>query len=558
MIPSQPITKNAGADSSNNKTQVAQRNSAPTVPSYSSALLGHNNNHFSANQPNQLKQTPNPPVETAFVQNEMLIESNPPDITVEASNVLKTQASLPDVTAQAPFVIDCTERYITMSNEDSESNAVHNFNSLDPNAMENSVNHSVVSATDEYTEGFDGPAMQINNNHDDSIPSTMHVENNSPSSCFYVDENKDVAIVLNETAYYSYATSETKGLDLSISTENITNDIESTVPAVTILGRGETPVADWSSKCDGLEFGGPVNEDLLSMEYVTPVDIRHQMNNYIQPHEPFYQPMVITNVNNTGAAINQSNEIENNETLAFETDQINNQNAYQEEQVPLPAIDGAILSFGECLEQGTVIDPFEIDEQNLDTNNTELNINHGPSNKLFKDNDISFTNASYTNLSMLKVNTDIQYSEAMCENPTKNAENSALSLHSISPNSSEENNPQYVPLNNELDNFSATKWANQVNEKLNLETELPVIDQTQSSSFIENNMVYNANPAITDANNKVNYNYQEILSFVSNSWQQMEKELTSGAKGKYYYSKAASNNKPNSGIAKFNNSVQKQ
>ena len=210
MIPSQPITKNAGADSSNNKTQVAQRNSAPTVPSYSSALLGHNNNHFSANQPNQLKQTPNPPVETAFVQNEMLIESNPPDITVEASNVLKTQASLPDVTAQAPFVIDCTERYITMSNEDSESNAVHNFNSLDPNAMENSVNHSVVSATDEYTEGFDGPAMQINNNHDDSIPSTMHVENNSPSSCFYVDENKDVAIVLNETAYYSYATSETK------------------------------------------------------------------------------------------------------------------------------------------------------------------------------------------------------------------------------------------------------------------------------------------------------------------------------------------------------------
>merc|ERR1712018_27226 len=285
-----------------------------------------------------------------------------PQLQLHLLAMYSKQASLPDVSAQAPFVIDCSERDITMSYEDSENNSVQPLHSHDPNAMENSVNHSVVSATDEYSEGFDGPAMQINNNHDDSIPSTMHVETNSPSSCFYVDENKDVAIVLNETAYYSYATSETKGLDLSLSTENITNHIESTVPAVTILGRGETPVADWSSKCDGLELGGPVNEDLLSMKYVTPIDIRHQINNYIQPHEPFYQHMVITNVN-TGLAINQSNEIENNETLAFETDQINNQNAYQEEQVPLPAIDGAILSFGECLEQETVIDPFEIDEQ---------------------------------------------------------------------------------------------------------------------------------------------------------------------------------------------------
>ena len=191
MLPSQPITKSAGADSSNNKTQVAQRKSAPTVPSYSSALLGHNNNHFSANQPNQLKQTPNPPEETAFVQNAMLIESNPPDITVDTSNVPKPQASLPDVTAQAPFVIDSTERYMTMSNEDSENNSVQPFHSLDPNAMENSVNHSVVSATDEYTEGVDGPAMQINNNHDDSIPSAMHVETSSPSSCFYVDDNNN-------------------------------------------------------------------------------------------------------------------------------------------------------------------------------------------------------------------------------------------------------------------------------------------------------------------------------------------------------------------------------
>ena len=130
---------------------------------------------------------------------------------------------------------------------------------------------------------------------------------------------------------------------------------------------------------------------------------------------------------------------------------------------------------------------------------------------------------------------------------------SSHSVTSISPSSLEENDPRSVPLSNELNDFSATKWAHQV-ESFQIESETSHGEGQQSSPFIEGSLVYNSTAAINEANNKVNYNYQEILSFVSNSWQQVEKELTSGAPGKCYYSKSGSNN---SNIAKLNNNVQK-
>jgi hypothetical protein len=110
---------------------------------------------------------------------------------------------------------------------------------------------------------------------------------------------------------------------------------------------------------------------------------------------------------------------------------------------------------------------------------------------------------------------------------------------------------------NKLNDYSATNWYHQL-ESLQIENETSHGEDQQSSPFIEGNLVYNSTAAINEANNKVNYNYQEILSFVSNSWQQVEKELTSGAKVNYYYSNSASTNKAKSNIAKLNNNLQKQ
>jgi hypothetical protein len=185
----------------------------------------------------------------------------------------------------------------------------------------------------------------------------------------------------------------------------------------------------------------------------------------------------------------------------------------------------------------------------FDTDHNELNHSLNPNDNMGSDRDICYEKYedSVTQLSELKINTNDKYSEGVFSQV--NTGNMATqSITSISPNSSEENDRQSVPFN-ELNDFSATNWANEV-EKFQMENEVSPGDDQQSASFLEANLLYNTTTSINEAN-KVNYNYQEILSFVSNSWQKMEKELTSGTKGKYYYSKS---NKTNS---KLNNNVQK-
>lgn len=236
------------------------------------------------------------------------------------------------------------------------------------------------------------------------------------------------------------------------------------------------------------------------------------------------------------------------------------QDVAQEGPIPLPDMDKAIVSFGESLEHANKINAgINSSSQaalQTGTDTNELNI-QDLNDKMRKDGEPHYEryeNSESTNLSGLKINTNLKYSERLPEDGTGN-----ISLHSvtsISPNSIEETDPQSVPLiNNELNDFSATNWANQV-ESFQIDNEPSHGEDQKSSPFIEGNLVYNSTAAINEANNKVNYNYQEILSFVSNSWQQVEKELTSGA-GKYYYSKSVSNNKNNSSIAKLNNNVQK-
>jgi hypothetical protein len=253
----------------------------------------------------------------------------------------------------------------------------------------------------------------------------------------------------------------------------------------------------------------------------------------------------------------------NSEHITYKTQQcMAIQNVAQDEQIPLPDMDRAIVSFGESLEHANKMESginssSQAAIQTFGTDSNELNNIQDPNDKMHKDREAHYEiyeNLEPMNLSGLNSNTNLNYSEALPEHVTGNI--MSHSVTSISPNSLEENDPQSVPLNNELNDYSATNWPHQL-ESLQIENETSHGEDQQSSPFIEGNLVYNSTAAINEANNKVNYNYQEILSFVSNSWQQVEKELTSGAPGKYYYSRSVSNNKNNSNIAKLNNNVQK-
>ena len=552
--------KSNNTGSSTNVASVAQGNGTQTMPSYSKALLGNKSSQkANGNQPSKHTKMSNLPATPQQQQNVMLIDANPPDITVQAKKSLKPRSSLPDVTAQAPTSTEYNISVNSTPNRDSGTNSPSCIATTNLSSIETPPYTNTVDVTDEYKEGIITPAMQQKNSilHDTISPATF-VQSSSPSSCFFVDDNRAVAIVLSERAYNNSYPNNTDGQNVNVGTANIGNEQHSSVPAVTILGRGDTPVADWSSRCDGLEFGGPINEDLLSMDYATPYNVTHQViSNYIQPHDSYYQEMLVTNVN-SNMSMDPVCTNGNSEHITYKRPQcMVIQDMAQDGPIPLPDMDKAIVSFGESLEHANKMDyginsSSQAAHQTSGTDSNELNI-QDPNDNMRRDGEThyeSYENSESVNLSGLSINTNLKYSE----DGTGNI--SSHSVTSISPNSIEENDPHNVPLNNELNDFSATNWAHQV-ESFQIENEQSHGEDQQSSPFIEGNLVYNSTAAINEANNKVNYNYQEILSFVSNSWQQVEKELTSGAPGKYYYSKSVSNNKNNSSIAKLNNNLQK-
>ena len=128
-------------------------------------------------------------------------------------------------------------------------------------------------------------------NLNDSVSSTC-TKAGPLTACCFVDDNKTVAIVLTEKAYNGGCTVNQIGsnADVNVHVDSSTDDHALSAPAVTIFGRGETPVADWFSRCDGLEFGGPINEDLLSMDYSVPININQGETNsiHLDPMESIY------------------------------------------------------------------------------------------------------------------------------------------------------------------------------------------------------------------------------------------------------------------------------
>ena len=70
----------------------------------------------------------------------------------------------------------------------------------------------------------------------------------------------------------------------------------------------------------------------------------------------------------------------------------------------------------------------------------------------------------------------------------------------------------------------------------NVNTEVKVKDNQHIQHEIYRNTVYEEGPVSKSNTVKVNYNCQEILSFVSNSWQKVENELASGTNIFYYSS----------------------
>ena len=522
-------------------------------------MLGSNNCHkANSNIPNKnVKQSSAKlPMTAQLQQKAILIDSNPPDITAQATNILKTQAPLPDVTAQTSKKADCNENANGDSIDDSGTCIPPPTTTADM-CRDDSGYHDSVPISNEYEDGATVAVMQQMNTsyQNDSVSSLTENQSGPQNSRFFVDDNKAVAIVLSEEAYNNNNNSGNNGNTvINMHPVDMDNDSSTNVPAVTILGRGETPVADWSSRCDGLEFGGPINEDLLSMEYMTPYNMNsHDFNNCIQPHDSYYQEVMVVKPNNGNIAMDTSFQNEVNEHIIYGAQQgIASRNIPQQGNISLPDMDRAIISFGECPEQNNglvsnMIASSQITPHVFNADSNELtNSQDANDNKRNPESYQKYPNTCGMSAG-LEYNSNIRFTgEGLAQDGSGNMM-ATQSIASVSTNSSEENYPQSVPLNTELNDYSATNWANE------MENEESADDEKQSESFLEANLLYN--PSAIGEANKVNYNYQEILSFVSNSWEKVEKELVSGAKGKYYYSRSVPN-KNTSNIAKLNN-VQK-
>ena len=208
-------------------------------------------------------------------------------------------------------------------------------------------------------------------------------------------------------------------------------------------------------------------------------------------------------------------------------------------------MDEAIVSFGECLEEMTPTDSgsaFTLAPQNYDTGDNELRddaedqVESGTisSDKNYCSEKYDMLGSSSPSLFKIKLNN--------VKSSTATSQPEATGNVDICENSPDA--PQEKNINN-LDGFAATNWADEVAEKVQFETEGPIEPQTPST-FIPGNM-YNSNVSSSiESNSKVNYNYQEILDFVNNSWNQVkEKKLSSGASVNYHASNSVANNKAN-------------
>ena len=484
-------------------------------------------------------------------QNGMPMKPSPPDITAQTTNIRKDKAPLPDVTAQASKVAAGYENNDHLAS-DSGCDTPKPIIATDV-CKDDSGYHDILPISNDYDDQIAGSAGREMDsyNQNDSISSATLTQSESQNSCYYVDDKRAVAIVLSEKAY-NYSDNGRNQV-MNMNTSDMDNDSTSNAPAVTILGRGETPVADWSSRCDGLEFGGPINEDLLSMDYMKPYDMEHNAyNTYMEPRDTYYQEVIIAKANNGNMVTEPSFENEVSGQVIFEAHQsVDGRNEPQQHNLPLPDMDRAIISFGECPDQNISTVPnvnasYQITPHVFDSDNNELTTGHDTNDVRISDSYGRYPNSSGMTAG-LKYDSNMGYvGEGLTQETSGNTVNTQ-SIASASTNSSEENFPQSVPLNDELNDFSATNWASQ------LENGVSADDEKQPESFLEANFIYNTT-AVNEAN-KVNYNYQEILSFVSTSWEKVEKELMSGAKGKYYYSKSVPS-KSTSNIAKLNN-VQK-
>ena len=542
---SQRDASNVSTDISTNAVSAAQYN----APSYSSALLGSSSNKVVTDitTKNTTHRSTGLPGATSNQQTAMPIKSSPPDVTAQTTNNLIDKTPLPDVTAQASKTTADYENRNKHPTGDSGCSSPKHASTSDI-CKDDSGYHDIVPLYNEYDDRAAGSAPQEIDayNQNDSISSATITQSESQNSCYYVDDKRAVAIVLSEKAYNCSDQGRSHAMDTS--TSDMDNDSNSNVPAVTILGRGETPVADWSSRCDGLEFGGPINEDLLSMDYVKQYDMGNAYNTCMQPPDTYYQEDMITKAHNGSTTTEPAYETAVIEQVAYEGQGIGIRNISQQNNLPLPDMDRAIISFGECPDQNISMVPDVNASCQISTH-----IFDGDSNELMTGRDandarISEPYESYQSAcgitTELKYNANLGYTGEGIVQDTEGNMMNTQSIASASTNSSEENYPQSVPLNNELNDFSATNWASQI------ENGAPGDDEKQPQSFFDANLIYNT-AAINEAN-KVNYNYQEILSFVSTSWEKVEKELMSGAKSKYYYSRAVPN-KTTSNFAKLNN-----
>ena len=542
--------------SSTNNPAVSHSISAP-IQSYSSALVGHSTNyHVMSDEPaEQGQQIPNISMSSSDQENAMLTVSNPPDITAQVTNVLKVQASLPDVTAQAPTNASSTPNGDSGSSTPPAYLSTEDINSIDSSSFPKIIPVEVIHANN-----FQPPAMQsINRSSYDSLTSTLNLQTDSTTSCIFVDDSRDVAIVLNETAYNNSYNISDHGRHVDSLKEDNSNEQKDKVPAVTILGRGETPVADWSSRCDGLEFGGPINEDLLSMNFSTNSNLNQETMNYIEPHNsPYYQEIPVAE-ENSNMTIGEFCNDGNNVGVTYDTSQYTiSNNSHPEIQLPLPDMDEAIVSFGECFEQATPLSSGVEPSSQLSPHNVNKNneLSNGPNqDQMRSDKNICYERyqkPGMPNIPGKKMDSVKYPAVASNQNGSGNVDIAKESI--ISDNLSEGSCSNAVPLNNETDKFSASNWAEEVDDQVNIEGEASTPVE-EPASGMQDNLACKRKAEITEINNKVNYNYQEILSFVSNSWQQVEKQLTSGRKANYYYSNSKSNNKANTSIAKANNNL---
>jgi hypothetical protein len=217
---------------------------------------------------------------------------------------------------------------------------------------------------------------------------------------------------------------------------------------------------------------------------------------------------------------NKQPHMQNGEGFGMQTAQV--------EPIPLPDMDDAIVSFG-APNMNAPPHALNINQKELITE-VEYTEESSVKNSFEEQPDEILSNPGF----QIDADEDGKTPPMKLEVTNKNLP-SRSTAYSQSPGFSEKNNFNCNNNNDasmtNLDYYAATNWANQAAETGRIDTAIELSVENQPAYYIPNS-------------NKVNFNYQDILKFVSSGWSKVEKELMSDSGNAVNYYSPNNNNTP--------------